>query len=698
MGGKQSKDTKKSTLAAQITAPSPVSTSGKSPVNAVPTSDKSPKTATLSQAEQSAQTIGTMVSMVLECETVRNLVADVEFTPQAGYFCKLFHEALNGPAASRDSCRAKIVQFLTDEIKKHPNLDAPSLFFLCLVTGMKKMRIPKPRNDAPTLQSAIQKILDEGLESVEGTELEPVTHSLLLDVCYIQGNNMSSKATIEELFAKAKSNPLPANIQAGQLLNTIHSMQQWIFDKNEELEEDERVSGLVNAFRAHIPKALENREYNEEVVYPHYLPMPLSIRMMTFHLGLNLNFGRLCFHKGIFLGRSSRVLYQCYIDDRVVKSKEVDALSDLTIGSRHGEYDEIAEYLPTFDDAIKKIGETIDDVDLANDYDAIVVGVNANHYSYFRKGDIIFKGNDNSCLTEFHAFFSREPGFLDEGKIRIIIQSDTVGDGMSGFAYLITANQGDKLNVLFEKLSRIITEGTSTSNNFSASFISHILNNLVISTKARLSKTEFLQAKKTTGTLDLSVSTPLSKIVEAFTNKDPHYKTTEAKHAVDLVFYLNTDIEDYSHMLLPANIESNAENFKPPSLKLELSSLLNMQLTLAGHTRESCASFTEAQLREFLPSVIFANIEEVRSLINLPREVRIDCVTKAIEDLGLTLSPEYKATAYLCTKKSGGAYRVTLNNNTAHAVIDGKEVTCNVNKLNLKAIEAVLFERKLPKV
>jgi hypothetical protein len=647
--------------------------------------------------------VETLVEMILGAESVRSLAGDIEYNQRGGKFTKHCVDAISShdPEQLRRAV-AEITKTILEETKKNPKYDELLIFLLSLITGFKKMRLPTDSKQPQlTIQAFLEQMLDNGVEDIEGTLLESPCRSLCLDICNQLGIQHSDEDSLSALvghISANKSSLAPLKLSPENLPLTCISLQPWIFDQNEELEEDERVCALVLPFRQFASKALKDNLFNIKAVTPSAPPIISNLRLQTFQLGLNLSLGRLSFAPDVFQGRLCKTYFQCYIMDRSVRTRYLHCLNHLSVGGQTLPQEALLPYMPTFGKAVEKLATVFEDMDIVNDFDAVFVcTTNDNHYAYFTKKDKICLANSGGNAQEFKSYFSREPNFQDEGRVRILMKTKPIDDGILDHCFLITCGQSDTFGeVIKRKFNQIINE-TEGAETVSADYINFIMSNLVISTQASLNKKQFEEAKSATKKLKLNWNTPIADILTELRGKDTAY--TSQNNLIDFIIYVNPDNQEYFNAFSPASIDVSLYGCDTLTLKLDLSALFNMQLMLSGYTQECCEGFTEYQVRDLLPNVLYVDLWAIKNLVEIPRELSVDCVSKAIQDQGIAISQEYKAMVYHCNTLSGMHYAARIGQGgLVKATVNGEVREKPIEMLTPALVNGVLFERKTPQV
>ena len=102
---------------------------------------------------------------------------------------------------------------------------------------------------------------------------------------------------------------------------------------------------------------------------------------------------------------------------------------------------------------------------------------------------------------------------------------------------------------------------------------------------------------------------------------------------------------------------------------------------------------------EMLPSLLYADVRNIQTLIEVPKELTVDIFKQVIEINSLPITNSYKATAYICESPGKGFYVVKVLPNTkneVNATFNGEEQRSTIEKLKMEYIHGVLFERRAP--
>ena len=218
---------------------------------------------------------------------------------------------------------------------------------------------------------------------------------------------------------------------------------------------------------------------------------------------------------------------------------------------------------------------------------------------------------------------------------------------------------------------------------------------LVVTTKATLDKDELNKLQRIAKLEPLTLDTPISKVLTSLRNRPDAC----GGKTVDFVAFLKVDSDAGDKYFDPISIDQEVELNSHIVLKIETQSLLNMQFEMAGFNSELISQWREDQIMEMLPALLYVDVRNIQTLIEVPKELTVDFFKQAIEDNGLPITNSYKTVAYVCESPGKGYYVVKVVPNTKNevkAVFNGEEQVSTIDKLKMEYIHGVLFERRSP--
>lgn len=663
-----------------------------------------PKTAPV--ADMQRQYLQSLVELLIAAEPVRALVDDLDQpaidllakNQKQTAFMKAFRSAIQNPTSANQVVQ-EVASWLTQIMKESSALhfDEPCLLMLCLSTSFKVLQLPQGNSiqDERPISKGLEGILQINWEDVENTVMQAPIQGLVEDLerlFHISSNGLQWNERIEAVRSKLEG-VNSKTLTTDALKNFIGSIQNWVVSAPEDLETDENWSLVLPHLRNGIVKAINDKYYDISCFRPRSFYVEDGILLNTFKLGQNLSFGTLNFTENAFLSRYGKLYVQYYLEEKSVFTRVFDAALDLTIKGKRSNYPEIKSYLPTIDDLIKKLANLNNESDLINDFDAVGVYLGADkQFTLAYKDQMLFESCQQGNENGLRVYFTKNTSLLDEDTIKIILKSDTTYDSIAKFNYLVLAKRTDTVNVILDKIYAV-NNYENSNEQLSESFKSHLLNKLIVSTVGVLPISSEDSAREFTQKLNLSYSKSIGEVL------DKVRPNGREKGKIDLVFYINIDSQDYGGYLTPDTIDNEMDPSVRIPIKLELSKLFNLELKLANFSEEIVGTWNEVNIMEMLPNLLFVDIRNIQNIIEVPKEASVDIFKKAIAELDLPITNNYKAVGYLCTIEGTGSYCIRVIPNTkgdVTATFDGKTQNSTIDQLNVKYITGVLFERKLP--
>lgn len=607
------------------------------------------------------------------------------------FFLRECYSAINALEKGQDYAPfvKKLAQNLSIMVKDQPLYIYPCLFFTCLLTSFRYVMMPSgSHGNVVSIKEAALEIFSQEAEDYEGGRVEDVVNSIIFDIAKALNINVNLR-TFKERFNLIKQNigSLSSNTLTPQnLKNTCAAIQSWIFNRNEDVEEEAKWNTFTSVLRSEAHSQMKDKYMNLDFCCPNSLEVPHSIKYNSFRFSTNINFSTLNFYDNLFLSRLSNVIVQYYLEENTSHTQMLKVIGDLSVANRKVNQELMCKYLPTFQSMVKKLALTSTEADLLNDYDLMVVYSKENRYYWATKDDLVFKCNDEGNMFEYRMYFSQHHIF-DPNGIKIMVKADWKNETIQNCAYLLTANQSDTLEVLSEKLKKIYIDPKQD-------FLSGVFKSLRVSTKAYLNADEHKNLAQQSKNLNFSPQTRLSDLLTEVRNKDPLYRSNNRQ--VDLVFYLDLGTTDYAKNFEPKFSENNVDLVEDLPVKLELSNLINLQMELDGF-KSKAETWDEEKVMNLLPNMLYVDLENINRYIEVPKDVTVQFLKKQIDELSLEVSNSYRVNSFVCKAHNGSYYTVYLMPNTKdeiRGVINGIEKISTLDKLKMDKVIGAVFQRK----
>lgn len=657
----------------------------------------------VNQFESRLSQLETIIRILLKSEALNFLVTDEDEFKESlasrpasdlnAFFLRECHRAvatLHNSEAHDISVPQlrKMAEELNKLIGDNSNIILPCIFMACLLTSFRAVMMPESCGDTISLKDAIVEAFNTDADSYEGSKLMDVVDDLCSDLSVLLEVDLPM-TTFQARFEKIKANIgrlKEGNITADKLKCTCASIQNWIYSRHEEIEEDPNWNTITCALRTKAIESIKGSYLNLAYCMPQSLKVPYSMLYNVFRFSQNINMSVLNFDSSLFLSRVCNVVVQYYIEENTVHTQMVKTVGDLVISGRRVSMDILRPYLPNFQAVIKKLASTSNENDLVNDFDMIVIYQKLNKFHYALKDNLLFDCNDEGNTFEYK-FYLSQSHIMEPDSVKIIIKSDWRYESTSCCSYLITAYPTDTLQVLLDKLSKIYSEVKDD-------FVSRIFSTLRVSTNAFLTNSEYDKLATQAKQFSFNASTKLSDLLIKIRDQDPCY--SKASRMVDLVFFLDLKYKDYEMIFEPKNMENNVDIVEELPVKFELSNLFNLQMEIDGFKKKA-ATWTEEKVMNLLPNMLYVDIENINRIIEVPREVTVKFLDEAISNLGLEVSNSYRVTSFVCRSHRGTYYPVYFMPNTKDEIrgyIDGVEKISTLDKLRMDMVIGAVFQRK----
>ncbi len=723
MGGKSSKENKKESQAQKqsphASPPKPANLSSMSikqyketevaqTEKAVGTLVKSNATnvKSASSAQIERQYLQSLVELLIGAEPVRALIDDLDENAvdllsknlKQIAFMKAFRGAIQNPS-NQGKFIEEVISMLSSIIHESSSkkFDEACLLMLCLSTSFKVLRLPHGTSieDERPITQGLAGILQNNWDDVENTPMQAPIQMLvedlerLLKINY-EGSDWNQR--IENARQRLETVD-PNNFTVENLKGFVGAIQNWIVVAPEELETDENWSLVLPPLRRAIVKAINGKYYDAACFSPRSLYMDDGILLNTFRLGQNTSFGTLSFSEKAFLSRYGRIYVQYYLEEKSVYTRAFSAAFDLSIKGNQVDFNSIKPYLPTMEDLINKLATLNTETDLRTDYDSVGVYLGPDkQFNLAYKNDLLFDSCQQGNESSLRVYFTRNTALFEEDTIKIILKTDTTFESYAKYNYLVLAKRSDTLDVIIDKINAVNNYETS-NEQLSDSFKKHIMDKLIVSKYGILARGDEASTRAMTEKLQLRYEKSIGEVLDAVRGGG------REKDKIDLVFYINIESQDFGGYFTPDNIDNEIEGNTQIPIKLELSKLFNLELFLAGFTEETVSTWTEGNIMEMLPNLLYVDIRNIQNIIEVPREASVDIFKQVIIDQSLPITNEYKAIGYLCKVEETGCYCIKVLPHTkgeVTATFNDQTQRSTIDQLNIKYIVGVLFERRLP--
>lgn len=616
----------------------------------------------------------------------------------------------------------RITKEACQSVQKSTNVqvDVGAMFECLLMSSVRVLRMPiaetlNPPADAPAFAQAVKQFLESPAEDFEGGHQENLYRAIALDVALLANptGNLMDMENFSGLWSHSNSviqNIPETNIAAGRFTRTLTAWQQFIFNKDEDLESASHYQGLLLGLRRYIIAEIKNKHFDLSLLAPRSLQIPGVFSLVNFEFNQNLGLGFVSlFPQGFGDPRASIVPtigvinLQAYLPDGFCKICSFDTAKNLTLSDSVRQdvpltNAQLEEYLPKVSELINKLAPYYDAGDLEADFEAVVMFESNGRYHIRQKHQSVVKLGSPATFDDYRLYFFTTEQANQGGSISVLVKNLGNQFGVTSDGLLMYFQQHETLGHLFSKLA-LNYFGADSQQLLDSETVKSLLGGLCFSPNSRVSGLERESLRKRSqGKLSSNTTwKEIQAIMGAGETADPSQ--------VDVVIYLDLVSMNFNELLARDNTDLDLMDWDPaimgetakPTLKLSYSSMFNLSLRVQGFTSEECTEWPENKVTSILPSQLIIPFSDVQSIFELPYSFEVDLLAEAAKNL--CISHKYKPKAYFYSTFEGNYFVphvVPETKGKLRGVLRGKEHETERSFLDSRRVIAILLERIVP--
>ena len=676
-----------------------------------PKAEGSKKVIKISETEANLSFLYSLVEMVLRTEKMAHVFEDPEevgeplststSTAKNLFLVRSVYEIIS--KKFEGTLIHKFVAGLFEILEANPGSTKYDLFLLCLLSSYRSLKSPQMLESTVDLKEAIKEILlDREASDYQGTSWERPVRALVSDITKLSGEKVLDYVDFEPAFNQAKSQFSKIRDEDIVIENfefTLRSIQTWIYVETEAIEDSQAWKTIVNLSRKVAHSHLSGEFMNEKYCCPFSVEVPFCLKFNSYRYTYNNVVGTINFGSSFLLSRKIDSFgIQYYVGEGRVVVRAVTLNVGLVMRGYSFNGTEHEKYMPTFERLVKVLSHHDSEAELQHDFDMIAVLSNHSHYFFAHKQDLIHKFVDEGNVDSIKLYFSNDKSYLDKNSVKIILKNKDshYGETMGEYIQLLIAKREDTLSVLITKLKNLYFD--AENGEFSPEFLSHLFSTLVVSTRSKLSRGEYKEERSKSISKKYNATTLIDDILREVRDLDPYW--SEDKQLVDLVFYIDfTGHDNYLSVMSPPQIDTDYQNENKISMKYELSDVINLTLGFAGFNSEYASGLSDSMLFDVLPAYLYVNVTNISSLLQVPQDLSLDFLHDVIRERDMYITNSYTVLSYQCVLNKGQYYIAKVDSSKpdeATAIIEDREVTVKLSKLNMDKIVGIMFVRREP--